>query len=96
MKHIIIRLSKQIVIPISLLLAVLYLFFSQRTTACLCSILTQNAQSFKIDAMLNPIIDLTTLHEGTFTRIITSCEHDVRIYLTIYPDDGFYIGYKRE
>ena len=61
---------------------------------CICSTLTRQEERYPITSALNVILDINSAGEGTFIRIITTCEHGERIHATIFPDEGYFTGYK--
>ena len=59
---------------------------------CLCSQLSTEPQQYPIDEKLLAICDGVDKETGVFIRLSTQCKHGVSLRLTIYPDDGYYLG----
>ena len=62
------------------------------TRDCPCSVLSYQEETYPIDEKLDRIISRESLKTGTFSLITTTCDHGVRMQLTIYPDEGVYRG----
>lgn len=60
---------------------------------CVCSVLSSAEQTFPIDERLYRVYEQDAMRSGTFAIIRTKCDHGKAIHLTVYPDEGVYIGY---
>lgn len=61
-------------------------------TECVCSVLNDQETRHPITPLLNSIWDIDSANDGTFTRLLTTCKHGVRIRITIFSDEGYYVG----
>ena len=59
---------------------------------CLCSQLTTESQQYPIDEKLLAIYDGVDKETGVFILFSTQCKHGVSLRLTVYPDEGYYLG----
>jgi len=59
---------------------------------CVCSVLTAEEQTLKIDERLNQICRIEDMSSGTFTIISMWCDHECRLWLKIDKDAGTYQG----
>lgn len=59
---------------------------------CLCSQLTKEPQLYPIDEKLLAICDGVDKETGVFIRVSTQCKHGVSLHLTVFPDEGYYLG----
>lgn len=60
---------------------------------CVCSVLSSTEQTFPIDERLYRVYEQDAMRSGTFAIVRTTCDHGKAIHLTVYPDEGVYIGY---
>lgn len=82
-------------------IAVLFLLFfylewqdrSQDRSDCVCTVLTEHETRHPISPILNSVWDMDSAAKGSFIRLLTTCEHEKRICITIFPDEGFFVGY---
>ena len=73
---------------------VINLFAYLETRDCPCSVLSYQEETYPIDEKLDRIVSRDSLKTGTFSLITTTCDHGVRMQLTIYNDNGTYRGRK--
>ena len=59
---------------------------------CVCSVLTSEEQTLKIDERLNQVCRIENMSPGTFTIISMQCDHEYRLWLKIDKDAGTYQG----
>ena len=71
---------------------VINLFAYLETRDCPCSVLSYQEETYPIDEKLDRIISCDSLDSGTFTLVTTTCDHGVRIQLTLYPDEAVFRG----
>lgn len=87
---------KKLIIILAVLIAIcLLICFSvcNERSECVCSVLTIDNTKYPITSILNSVWEFDSTSEGTFTRLLTTCEHGKRVCLTIFPDEGFFEGY---
>ena len=60
---------------------------------CVCSMLTTEEEIFTIDDRLYRVIEQNTMKSGVFMVVRTTCDHDKQLHLTVYPDEGSFMGY---
>ena len=60
---------------------------------CVCSILTTEEQTYAIDDRLYRVCEKDTMNSGTFMIVRTTCDHGMRLHLTVMPDEAIYKGY---
>ena len=60
---------------------------------CVCSMLTEEEQTFSIDDRLYRVCERDTMKSGVFMYIRTSCDHGRNLHLTVFPDEGIFKGY---
>lgn len=87
---------KKLIVILAVLIAIfLLMYFSVSTerAGCVCSVLTTEDTKHSITSILNSVWDPDSASEGTFTRLITTCDHGERLHITIYPDEGYFSGY---
>lgn len=89
-------MKKLVIILIALTTVCLLLCFSawKERLGCVCSILTEEETKHPLTTILNSVWDTYSATEGTFTRLLTTCNHGERISITIFTDDGYFVGYK--
>ena len=73
---------------------VINLFAYLETRDCPCSVLSYQEETYPIDEKLDRIISRDSLHTGSFMLVTTTCDHGVRMQLTINYDSGTYRGRK--
>ena len=61
---------------------------------CLCMLLTEETKQYPIDDKLLAVYEGANQESGVFIRATVPCEHGVSLNLTIYPDEGFYTGFR--
>ena len=71
---------------------VINLFAYLETRDCPCSVLSYQEETYPIDEKLDRIVSRDSLNSGTFLLVTTTCDHGVRMQLTVYPEDGKYRG----
>ena len=59
---------------------------------CVCSALTIENQTLKIDDRLESVCSIDELSPGTFSIVLLQCEHEYRLWLKIDKDAGTYQG----
>ena len=64
------------------------------TRDCPCSVLSYQEETYPIDEKLDRIVSRDSLNSGTFLLVTTTCDHGVRMQLTVYNDNGTYRGRK--
>jgi len=60
---------------------------------CVCSMLTEEEQTFSIDDRLYRVCEKDTMKSGVFMYVRTSCDHGKNLHLTVSPDEGIFKGY---
>ena len=60
---------------------------------CVCSMLTEEEQTFSIDDRLYRVCERDTMKSGVFMYVRTSCDHGRNLHLTVFPDEGIFKGY---
>ena len=60
---------------------------------CVCSMLTEEEQTFSIDDRLYRLCEKDTMKSGVFMYVRTSCDHGKNLHLTVFPDEGKFKGY---
>ena len=92
------RIFKEFCIVFSLAAALFILMINLlvylETRDCPCSVLSYQEETYPIDEKLDRIISRDSLKTGTFSLITTTCDHGVRMQLTIFNDNGTYRGRK--
>ena len=64
----------------------------QDRQSCICSVLSDELQTFPIDAQLDRVYPLENLNPETFSIISTKCNHGYRLWLKIDKYAGIYQG----
>ena len=60
---------------------------------CVCSMLTEEEQTFSIDDRLYRVCERDTMKSGVFMFVRTGCDHGKNLHLTVFPDEGIFKGY---
>ena len=60
---------------------------------CVCSLLTEEEQTFSIDDRLYRVCERDTMKSGVFMYVRTSCDHGKNLHLTVFPDEDIFKGY---
>ena len=61
--------------------------------SCVCSFLSTTEQTYAIDERLYRVCEKDTMSSGTFMLVRTTCNHGMRLQLTVMPDEGIFKGY---
>ena len=86
---------KRFIIILSVLMTIcLLLIIVSRSgrTECVCSILSDHESRHPITPLLDSIWDINSANEGTFIRLLTTCKHGKRIRVTVFSDEGYFVG----
>ena len=60
---------------------------------CVCSMLTEEEQTFSIDDRLYRVCEKDTMKSGVFMYVRTSCDHGKNLHLTVFPDEDIFKGF---
>ena len=86
---------KKLIIILAVLIAIcllVYFAVSNDRSECVCSVLTTVDTKHPITSILESVWDLDSASEGTFTRLLTTCKHGKRVCLTVFTDEGYFVG----
>lgn len=61
---------------------------------CVCSVLTYEPTQHELDDRVRSICDCDA--SGTHLLVQMTCDHDVRVQLQVFPDEGYYWGKRLE
>ena len=91
------ELMKKLIITLAVLIAIcLLMCFSvcSDRSECVCFVLTEEDTKHPITSILDSVWDTDSAVDGTFTRLLTTCKHGERVSITIFTDEGFFVGHK--
>jgi len=86
---------KKLIIILVVLVAIcslMYISVCNNRSGCICSILTTEDTKHPITSILESVWDPDSASEGTFTRLFITCEHEERVRLTVFTDEGYFLG----
>ena len=86
---------KKLIIILSVLIAscsLMYISVCNDRSRCVCSVLTTEDTKYPITSILESVWDPYSASEGTFTRLRTTCSHGKRVSLTVFTDEGYFVG----
>ena len=86
---------KKLIIILVVLVAIcslMYISVCNDRSGCICSILTTEDSKHPITSILESVWDPDSASEGTFTRLLTTCKHGKRVSLTVFTDEGYFVG----
>lgn len=87
---------KKLIIILVVLVAIcslMYISVCNDRSECICSILTTEDTKHPItSSILESVWDPNSASEGTFTRLRTTCKHGKRVSLTVFTDEGYFVG----
>ena len=88
-------MKKLIIILAVLIVVCLHMYSSvcNARSGCVCSILTKEDTKHPITSILDSVWDPDSASEGTFTRLLTTCEHGEKIFLMVFTDEGYFFGH---
>lgn len=61
---------------------------------CVCSVLTNELTQHELDERVRSICDCDA--SGTYLLVQMTCDHDVRVQLQVFPDEGYYWGKRQK
>lgn len=86
---------KKLIIILVVLVAIcslMYISIYNDRPGCICFVLTTEDTKHPITSILESVWDLDSASEGTFTRLLTTCKHGKRVCLTVFTDEGYFVG----
>lgn len=93
MKRILIIAALPACIALAVCIGILCACEYQDRQQCVCSMLTEEEQTFSIDDRLYRLCERDTMKSGVFMYVRTSCDHGRNLHLTVFPDEGIFKGY---
>lgn len=82
-----------ITIAIFAYLTLTFVHYQSDRASCVCSFLSTTEQTYAIDERLYRVCEKDTMSSGTFMLVRTTCNHGMRLQLTVMPDKGIFKGY---
>ena len=82
-----------ITIAIFAYLTLTFVHYQSDRASCVCSFLSTTEQTYAIDERLYRVCEKDTMSSGTFLLVRTTCNHGMRLQLTVMPDEGIFKGY---